>query len=75
MRCRWGSLIGVEGTVGSDGFSQRLWWEEPTLFLKFSGADKGSIEGDVRSVGGLSPPRRDFVSRESLTCEGNASCA
>jgi len=38
------------GTLKSDGKGRRLWREEPTLFFKFSGADRGSIDADVRRV-------------------------
>lgn len=37
------------GTIGKDGKSRRLWEEEPTLFLKFSGTDK-TMNDDVSRV-------------------------
>lgn len=38
------------GTLKSDGKTRRLWTEEPTLFFKFSGADKESVDADVKRV-------------------------
>ncbi|KAK5316203.1 hypothetical protein LTR70_006371 [Exophiala xenobiotica] len=38
------------GTLKSDGKSRRLWREEATLFFKFSGADRQSVDADVRRV-------------------------
>lgn len=37
------------GTIGRDGKTNRLWKEEPTLFIKFSGTDK-TMNDDVDRV-------------------------
>lgn len=37
------------GTLGRDGKTKRLWKEEPTLFIKFSGTDK-TMDDDVNRV-------------------------
>lgn len=38
------------GTLKSDGKTRRLWRGEATLFFKFSGADRQSVNADVRRV-------------------------
>lgn len=40
------------GTLGQDGKTKRLWKEEPTLFIKFSGTER-TMDDDVDRVKGI----------------------